>query len=487
MLRCGRTRGLLLGILLVIVTLCAHNGSDYIQVLCGYNFRTQKGGNEQWKHDRLRENSIHGRTAAGHAHGYILTLQYTGQQIAGVRGILSQQCWVSSFKLPLKIVEPFIVDSNLIHSKSLWTKSRYQDTRVFSDFYDMPYYNQQSRKDGQPQIVNWNSFLANAPRKIILLNIENIFQKECLIFKSKTACQNTRHLTTHSHFTSGCETSSNVDEALEYLTNHGFEVVREVCLNCKSGSPPFEPEDIVKYIFGKWKTNEVVLVINRWKFSIQMAPGCTQVGSCESHKPQLKRLQPSSGLLGDAREYIHTAKQGEKMTTVVGVMVRIEWFLIMYKNKTLATIENCLSEVINQLRELAKPDKPVSPVVALDIGKFGSGSFNGTLSRQDISTEYFEQIVSKIKHFVEEAHKPNRLRFEDWEQTYLDVVGSEDRGYVATLQSTVASEADCLIQMGGGHYQQLALTQYLHNHPNKNTQCIYSICTPQPWKNKAAD
>ena len=39
--------------------------------------------------------------------GHVITLGYTGQQIAGVRGLLSQQCWIASFGLPMKIVEPY--------------------------------------------------------------------------------------------------------------------------------------------------------------------------------------------------------------------------------------------------------------------------------------------------------------------------------------------------------------------------------------------
>lgn len=476
MVRCGKTRVLgltLVTLLLIIITMVyVYTGFDCRGVL----YRPINEGR--------REHTKNNTT--GHVHGYILTLQFTGQQIAGVRGIFSQQCWVAAFNLSVKIVEPFMVDSYLIHSKQLWDTTRTQFIQTFSDFYDMTYYNQQSQEDGRPVLVKWTTFLTNAPRKVILLNIEYIFKRDCLNFKSESACQHTTVITSHSQYTSGCWMTNNVVEAINYLKSHGFEVVREVCLNCGNGRPPFKPEDIVKYIFGEWDPNEVVLIVNRWKFSIQMTPECKANGihDTECYKPELGRLQPGPRLLADAQQYINTVKHNKKRTSVVAIMIRIEWFLIMYKNKSLATVRDCLSKVISQLKQLTKPDKPVSPTLALDIGRFGSGTFNVTLSKQGINGAYFELIISEIKQFLEDIHD-DRLGFEEWEQTYLDVVGKsgdEDRGYIAALQSTIASEADCLIQMGGGHYQQLAWIQYLHNHPDERSQCVHHICMPQPFQ-----
>ena len=48
------------------------------------------------------------------SHGYILTLQFNGQQAAALRAVVSQLCWVGSFGLPMYVVEPFIIMITLV-------------------------------------------------------------------------------------------------------------------------------------------------------------------------------------------------------------------------------------------------------------------------------------------------------------------------------------------------------------------------------------
>ena len=49
-------------------------------------------------------------------------------------------------------------------------------------------------------------------------------------------------------------------------------------------------------------------------------------------------------------------------------------------------------------------------------------------------------------------------------------------GYIAAFQRTLASRADCLVLVGGGYFQELALNDYKRNHPDRSTWYIYIVC-----------
>ena len=42
-----------------------------------------------------------------------MTLQYSGQQAAALRAVVSQLCWVGSFGLPMYVVESFTQNNQL--------------------------------------------------------------------------------------------------------------------------------------------------------------------------------------------------------------------------------------------------------------------------------------------------------------------------------------------------------------------------------------
>ena len=52
----------------------------------------------------------------------------------------------------------------------------------------------------------------------------------------------------------------------------------------------------------------------------------------------------------------------------------------------------------------------------------------------------------------------------------------ENSGYIAALQRTLASQAECLVLAGGGNFQELAMRDYMRNHPNKRNWCIHAVC-----------
>ena len=50
--------------------------------------------------------------------------------------------------------------------------------------------------------------------------------------------------------------------------------------------------------------------------------------------------------------------------------------------------------------------------------------------------------------------------------------GIEDSSYIAALQCTLASRAECLILVGGGMFQELTMKKYMSTHEKANW-CIH--------------
>ena len=88
---------------------------------------------------------------------FILTTRFGGQQGAGLRGLVSQQCFISNLGIPAHIVEPFVVDSVLGHT----TRNEFK----FSDMFNLDTFNRESKKLGYGPILRLEYFLNHVPER----------------------------------------------------------------------------------------------------------------------------------------------------------------------------------------------------------------------------------------------------------------------------------------------------------------------------------
>ena len=415
--------------------------------------------------------------------GYVLTLDFTGQQIAGVRGIVSQQCWLGAFNLPMVIVEPFIIDSHMIHSTKLWGNAA--QAQRFSDYFSLEDFN---RHTTNPQVVKWEEFLQHAPRKIITVTIGNVFNKGCLQY-TESMC--TSRLANHdliNRFVVGCTQTSKMNDALYHLKARGFRHVKSVCLNCQDSEMVFTPDMVTRYIFGSHDPSKVTLLINTWKFTVQLSPQCQPSSSCGNFTSEVlaQRVKPSQKLQTYSDRYISSMHGSQTNIPKIAIMIRLEWYLIMQRNHILDTVETCLKKVVETFQNLTETKfhlgTRAQALLALDIGRYGSDTFDSTLEKHNLSTEYYNSLMEQMKSTVLKLYGGEQT-FEEWEDTFQNATGdTEDRGLVAALQITIASKADCLVLMGGGHFQQIALQYYIQQHPNPTDRCIHYLCIPANFK-----
>lgn len=409
--------------------------------------------------------------------GFVMTLEYTGQLVAGLRGLRSQQCWISSFRLPLVIVEPFLSNSSLRNSYDLWSQhsSSGSNNMRFHDIFDLNYFNEQSNASGQSPLVSWEHFHAFAPRKIIVVTLGSVHVHGCLSSTEETCTSDT----VVANSLSPCNFPAQTERTILSLQRQNFVVVRSVCLSCLDDSTKITPAMFTKLIFGPYDARDVTVLINKWKFSFTLTKGCDK--SCVDDRLWAQSCIESPRVKRDTTWYLQRYIRDEKF---VAVMLRMEWYLISHsvgrENKDSAS--ECLSQVLEAVEEYQSQIGGRSPFLTMDIGAYGSATFKGTLQRTNTSESVYSKTVSHAKNFVRDLYR-GLWTFRDWEESFLTIPGvTGDKAYIGAVQRSIASRADCLVLMGGGHFQYMVLEEYLRLHPDKTKQCVKFVCMALPFR-----
>ena len=183
------------------------------------------------------------------------------------------------------------------------------------------------------------------------------------------------------------------------------------------------------------------------------------------------QFYPSHRLLTDVQYYEnHFLGSRNKLA----VMLRLERMTIQlqikkHRSDNSSDAEKCLSEAVEAAEQIWSKDIEYSkPIVAMDVGKYGSRSWYKSVDVMKLKQQA-NSTLSLLFH--------NQWTFEQWENSFTQATrGITNSGYIAALQRTLASRADCLVLLGGGYFQDLALNDYLRNHPKKEQQCVHLVC-----------
>ena len=408
--------------------------------------------------------------------GYILVQRYSGQQGAGIQALLSLQQWTRDVGLPMMIVEPFLRLSVMqipradVGPTGVW----------FSDMFDLQNFNEMSRSEGSPEIVDWPTFSASASRyivhvKMIAIDRHTDFSRPKVVW---TAAPESRKCKMYGR------RICNVARQL----NRTCCVVRVVEAYWKFASRhSLSSEDVYGTILGGLDPFQITLIFSLWRGPWQTdhpvsSPSPPDQLSVTGSSSQVNKFQDSPKLLQSIVNYQNrfmASGLSTNHTGYVAVMLRAEHSVLQLQHKRKSNIseemEHCLSEVLQRTSEAQRELGTSDLLVTADVGYYGSGSWNATMSpgKQGNVTD----VQMKVQETVEKLYG-GRWSFHDWEQSFSEATGGvKDRGYVAALQRGLASNAACLVLLGGGSFQKLALTSYLHHtKTHGQPQCVHLVC-----------
>ena len=388
-------------------------------------------------------------------HGYVYYRNSGGQQTAGMRALMSLQCFASTFGLPVHIVEPFTENSDLMIEPRNFEEMQQKEYLTLGDLVDITHFNEESKKGGYPILDSAKEFLKNAPRKKIYLEIEpvNCKKNDDKIDFLPKSCRKTE--------------VENENISAEY----NFQVVRTACIKCckhNSSTPLIEADRIINHIYQQYQPNEVTLEVNFWTGKL-FIPSTTMedpMHCSEDSRIRQEIIIPSSRLLFDAKNYL---SQYTSSNFVITIMLRFELF---FSKNPMENIQKCVDTVRTEVKEIRQKQLNSSLVVTADVGE--SKSYK-QIYEQFQANNVYNDVMDASTAFITELYE-HKWTIKQWKDSFRKISTSPDKGYIATMERTIAGKSSCLILFGGGTFQEQALLDYVKNHPDPSEWCIRFIC-----------
>ncbi len=403
---------------------------------------------------------------------YVAVLQLDGQQGSGMRSLSVLQCMLGSFYSHFYIVEPYFGESNV----GTYTGKRDNGGMNFSSLFDFDSFNVESRKMSYPEMATLDEYVQLSPKYVIYVRIRDKFSKQAVMWSAERNGNKTVRcfdgetgLVQQFHpFISGTQKRFNA------VKPHHC-IVRVVELHVTRIDDEYRStkvrltSTIYNMVFGKWSPHDVSLVFTYYynKLYIPVDVPLHGINCMHSYANYETKVQfkPSARLLKDAKKYEDMFLGGRN---TLAIMIRIERILRYYvkensnPNKP-KSLEECFEGVLN----VSKSSKNLKPVVTLDVGRFGTKTSHTFLN---------ESIIQLSKRMLSALYN-DKWSPNEWEGSFSQAANGETSGaYIAALQRILASRADCLILMGGGSFQALAVQDYFQYHNRTSEKCLHLVC-----------
>ncbi len=415
----------------------------------------------------------HSRSMTASSKGFALLLLYSGQQSVGLRALISLQCMIGSFKLPVRVVEPFVEQSKFL------AYPKHDKVPKMKDLFDIDRYNSISETQGSAELATWEDFTENAPRSVVLVRLSS---SSCSCMRGRRRLPGQAKVEWNSNNTQACYNTSLESLGNIFEVRPDFCIVRVVNLTASPSVRLPVGQELHKLIYGERDFRSVTLIFDKWcpgtyilNRKLPNPAQCRDV--CETGLNGMFHTSPQ--LLQHADNYERKYLQETEKTFSVAVMLRSERLVLSRKGNSvdkLNTLQTCLKsvpEVTKQLQGCKSSCTATTPFVTADVGRFGSGSWY--LMAQNVTNldrHSMEVVQDTVVTLLNRT-----MSFEEWENGFVEASGGlEDRGYLAALQRTIASRADCLVLVGGGNFIKLALHEYLLRHPNPQSWCVHYVC-----------
>ena len=403
--------------------------------------------------------------------GYVITQTFGGQMTRAIKNMMLLQCWGATLGSNLHVVEPFSARSELYHSPSFWdglVRGKLHNAAKFSEFYDLQHFNKESQKHSSLTLVTWENFLENAPRNSVVL-----------VVPQQTCTRGPRLKAPKVKVMSTCSYSKDFWNFVSGLERYNFRVLKVRCVDCSGLTNPLTLKELRDELYTGLNISNITLIINAWRNYARTSSWLEVPHSCtlSEASSSLTRLRPSISIANHTQYYQYNVIRSQRY---VAVMLRIERFLTeQVMGRTNETLLSCKKKVLELYDKIKKESGDMGMFLTLDVGRFGSHVMQnlGAVSRLAAHGEDSTRAITYLaKKTIDHIYK-GRFTLKTWEETFIEASGGiTEMGYIAMLQRNIAKEANCLILMGGGYYQQVAAYQYIQKHPDPSTRCLHTVC-----------
>ena len=377
---------------------------------------------------------------------FVYAMSFKDQMTNAVARIRSLQCWARQWNM--SVVEPFVNDTffRTPYHKPL---SQILQNR-FRDYFDFDIWNEVGTEYHLPVLVDWEDFIANASREVILVH---------MVYKIGPGCLETLFTSPFHTCDSGFKFLRGMWSKL--LAKKHFRIAREVCIDMTKYDY-IDAAEFSRFIFGNQKPPYTVM-FNEWRgiathskrtcYINTIASNCTFKGHYEI---AIQSLVLNSYITDKAALYI-SKYLSPKFTAV---MVRWEKVNIVWGPNN-----GCL-QMIKTYLNTHPPVNGTTVFLTSDVGKFGSSTFS-LQDQRYISAAKGVQNHEELLKFVH--GRP--ISVKEYDGTFEEILGSSNPVFMSRLQQAIAARAKCLILVGPDNVLFHRHTLVLHQRLHKNDQC----------------
>ena len=385
--------------------------------------------------------------------GFVLATTFYEQQNMGSKNMLQLQCWAAS--LGILVVKPTMKDSFL---KTPLSEDDQKKALKFEDFFNLTDWSREAKHYGYSALVDWNEFLAKAPKKVITVSFK--YPTLALLKLRQKKGEAVIHPAQGERYKDDCNIHWLNEHDVSFLQSSNFVIVRQVCFNFLYGDQ-LSSEGFNRHIYGEFSPDQVTVVMDMWR-GIGSGQRVLVQHSCHSVPAVNEVIAPSNRVVSDAETYAKIHLAGGPYLAIIG---RLE----MSSMTTHKSISYCLEAMQQKWKELKEVTGLPRTFLSIDIGRYGSKHFRFHLD---------PTLKDSLAHLLQSVYGMSTT-VESWESTFQSVSGLKDAGYIGLLQMVTVSRAKCILFVGGGAFQRHALHLYQGLHPNPRDHCLHVVheCT----------
>ena len=335
---------------------------------------------------------------------YVILLHHDGQQGCGMISLSLFQCFLASLHGDnILIAEPQFVNSG-------WGEYLTGAQFKFSSLIDLNFFNEESRKLGYPEVVDFAGFEERSPSYAVYVYIR--------VHGSDSAQRVMWEGERLANGTPRCFESANINSVQpswklrrEHERRQLFSrkcIVRMVELwATQIGSwnhkRAIAVDSLHKHIFGEWSPENVTLLFAYFAYYVyvplSLPPDridCIKA-SKEGHHRMKAQFRPSPGILRHVKRYRDLFLDGKNK---LAIMVRVERVLQGHHN-----LHRCYDQVFALKKKIAGDS---NVLVTMDIGgKSGSETYRGHKSATDLSRKTLRSLYN------------DKWTVEEWEESFI--------------------------------------------------------------------
>ena len=391
---------------------------------------------------------------------FVLSYSYWEQQINALINMWSLQKWANKSG-KIKVVEPFAVESVLEFPRPVLYREQFTNALHFRDYFDLDYWTKETAKLGIEPLVSWETFLKYANREVIVA------------------------ILVYGYVPGGVYVENEINRCRPCISERGtfdratnslfrslhFVVTKTVCYSYFRREDTLSLEKFNSYLtsdsnatiwFGVWRGIE-----KPGNSRIQIDDQSLFRTASGDHV--LSMVSASPRIIADSRNYVKTVLNADfREYTAINIRSARRYGEMVLRKHSPHEVMSYFTSCVGKLNNILDKSGSTSYFLSSDIGKFGdrtafklNDNDSAKLLQQLLQVLYGNKTIDVYQNEFTKAAN-----------------GVEDRGYLATMQKTIAEHAKCLIMMGGfSTFQESVVINYKNG---GQFNCVKYICYEDP-------